>query len=39
VPKRGFDFGSMNGCQNSLYFSKKLRIVIGMETSEVILEA
>jgi hypothetical protein len=29
-------FGSINDWQNSLHVSKKLRIVIGMETSEFI---
>jgi hypothetical protein len=39
VPNSIFDFGSINGCQNSLYFSKKLRVLISMETSELILSA
>jgi hypothetical protein len=37
VPKSTFDFLSINGCQNSLQISKKLRIVIRRETSEFIL--
>jgi hypothetical protein len=37
VPKSMFDFGLTNGSENSLYFSKKLRIVIGMEISELII--
>jgi hypothetical protein len=34
---KAFDFGSINGCQNSLHLSKKLGIIIGMETSEFIV--
>jgi hypothetical protein len=37
VPNSFSDFGSINRDQNSLHLSKKLRIVIGMETSEFIL--
>jgi hypothetical protein len=37
VPKSIFDFGSINGCQNSLHFSKRLVIGIGMETSEFVV--
>jgi hypothetical protein len=36
MPESNFDFGSINGCQHSLHFSEKLRIVIGMETREFI---
>jgi hypothetical protein len=36
-PQRIFDIDLINDCQNSLYLSKKLRIVIGMETSDFIL--
>jgi hypothetical protein len=37
VPKSTFDFGSINGSQNSLHISKKLHIVIDMETGEFLL--
>jgi hypothetical protein len=37
VPKSIFDFHSINGCPNFLRLSKKLRIVIIIETSEFIL--
>jgi hypothetical protein len=37
VPKSIFDFGSIKGCSNSLHLSKRLDIVIGMETSEFVL--
>jgi hypothetical protein len=36
LPDAIFGFGSINGCQNFLRVSKKFRIVIGMETSELI---
>jgi hypothetical protein len=39
VPPSSFDFGSINGPEKSLHLSKKLRIVISIETSEFILEA
>jgi hypothetical protein len=39
IPKSIFDFGSINGCQNSLHFSKKLCILISLEASEFILSA
>jgi hypothetical protein len=35
--QRLFDFGSIKGSHNSLRLSKKLRIVIGMPTSEFML--
>jgi tryptophan synthase beta subunit len=34
-----FHFGSIRGCHNFLRLLKKLRIVIGMETSKFILQA
>jgi hypothetical protein len=37
VPKSIFDFRSINGYQNSVHVSKKLCIVILMETSEFML--
>jgi hypothetical protein len=37
VPKSVFDIGSINDWQNSLHPSKKVRIVIGMETSKFIV--
>jgi hypothetical protein len=39
MPKSIFDFSPINGSQNSLHFSMKLRIVIDMETSALLLEA
>jgi hypothetical protein len=35
VPNNIFDLGSINDCQNSLHVSKKFRIVVGRETSEL----
>jgi hypothetical protein len=39
APKSRFEFGSINVCQNSLDLSKKLRIVISIETSEFLFQA
>jgi hypothetical protein len=35
LPKSISTFDSIDGCQNSLHLSKKLRIIIGMEASEL----
>jgi hypothetical protein len=39
VHQRNFDFCSINGCQDFLHASKKLRILISMKTGEFILSA
>jgi hypothetical protein len=39
LPERVFHFHSIHGSQTSLHFSKKLHILISMETSELPVSA